>query len=72
MGVRKELEIFFFPSVVSDYPYSCFSKGQAKEGCLGQEMTDAGTSTRYRHHVMVQRSAFDWISPHLYASLGDI
>lgn len=51
----------FSPSVVvvSDDPYSCFSKGQAKEGYLGQEMTDAGTSTRYRRHVMVQRSAFD-------------
>lgn len=61
MGVWKESEMGFSAGVgVSDDPYSCFSKGQAKEGFLGQEVTDAGTSTRYRCHVMVQRSAFDF------------
>lgn len=61
MGVWKEPEMGFSTGVaVSDDPYSCFSKGQTKEGCPGQEMTDAGTSTRYRRYVMVQRSAFDF------------
>lgn len=44
LGLKRvfpTLLLFFYHD-----PYACFSIGQSKEGCPGQEATGAGTSTR--------------------------